>query len=61
MSTNNFQANAAYIELVAAATKFKEAIRAFKQVYNPNAVGLVEWCESIDETMTEIHDDINSK
>lgn len=53
------QVDAAFIELQNAADAFYRAIDKFSNVYKPNAVGLDEWCESIDCTLGELAADID--
>jgi hypothetical protein len=51
---------AAFLELELAAIAFKAAQHRFQNVYDPNAVGMTEWQESIDDTLFEIKEDINA-
>jgi len=48
-----------YGELEKAVEVFKTAITLFQQTYDPDSVGLDEWCENLDDTMVEIEEDVN--
>lgn len=45
---------AAYAELDVACATFRAALFKFKQVYDPNTVGLIELAEQIDEVLSDI-------
>lgn len=49
----------AYKELETARIIFDAAITKFQKVYNPSTVGLDYWQEGLQDTMSEIQDDIN--
>ena len=44
----------AYAELEQACMAFRAALFKFKQVYDPNTVGLTELAEQIDEVLADI-------
>lgn len=44
----------AYAELDVACATFRAALFKFKQVYDPNTVGLTELAEQIDEVLADI-------
>ena len=50
----------AYKELEQAAGVFQTAIAKFKKTFDPNAVGLNEWIESINETLDEIETEVEA-
>lgn len=54
------KASDALNELEKAAEEFKSAIFEFKEVHDPETVGLMEWIEDIDGVMYDIESDIES-
>lgn len=53
------RAQAAFKELEKAQLAFQSAIAKFGKAYSPNSVGLDEMCESLDDFMFELSEDIN--
>ena len=50
----------AYSELEIACIEFRAALFNFKQVYDPNTVGLSELAEQIDEVLADIDAELDS-
>ena len=46
--------NKKFAELEKAAQEFKAALLKFQSVYDPETVGIVEFCEQIDEVLLDI-------
>jgi len=47
-----------YLELERAAEQFKSALIRFQSVYDPETVGIAEFCEQIDEVLWDIEQEI---
>ena len=46
--------NQKFLELEQAAQEFKAALIKFQSVYDPVTVGIVDFCETIDEVLFDI-------
>lgn len=46
-------------ELEQAARVFKDAINRFQETFDPDTVGLREWCEHIDDVLCDIDQELN--
>ena len=47
-----------FVELDKAAQEFKAALLKFQTVYDPETVGIVEFCEHIDEVLWDIEQEM---
>lgn len=47
-------ASAAYLEVQVKVRELQDAVIKLNHVYETNTVGLVEWCEHMDEVMNDI-------
>jgi hypothetical protein len=47
-----------FIELEKAAEQFKSALIRFQSVYDPETVGIAEFCEHIDEVLWDIEQEM---
>jgi hypothetical protein len=51
--------NKAFKKLEKASIKFTQAIATFKETYDPNTVGLDEWCEDINDVLFDIDSELS--
>jgi len=47
-----------FLELEKAAEQFKSALIRFQSVYDPETVGIAEFCEHIDEVLFDIDQEL---
>ena len=47
-----------FLELEKAAEQFKSALIRFQSVYDPETVGIAEFCEQIDEVLFDIDQEL---
>ena len=50
-----------FLELEKAAQQFKAALIKFQSVYDPETVGIVEFCEQIDEVLFDIDQELQGQ
>ena len=50
-----------FAELERAAEQFKAALIKFRSVYDPETVGIVEFCEQIDEVLFDIDEELQER
>jgi dTDP-glucose pyrophosphorylase len=50
-----------FAELEKAAQEFKAALIKFQSVYDPETVGIVEFCEQIDEVLFDIDQELQEQ
>jgi hypothetical protein len=50
-----------FAELERAAEQFKAALLKFQSVYDPETVGIVEFCEQIDEVLFDIDEELQER
>ena len=61
MSKLTDQASAAFAEVQRKVMELQDAVIALQGVYDPNTVGLQEWCHHMDEVLYEISAEMYSE